>query len=78
MLLSVRNLHTHHYTPVTNAVSCQDLKTKLGIATELRDNIDTWCQHGYTAFLAKLIPVFLHVLEGTPSFISNSPEQVRE
>ncbi|KAF2455722.1 hypothetical protein BDY21DRAFT_71272 [Lineolata rhizophorae] len=56
--------------------SNHDIKAKLQYATDLRDNIELWCQGDmYKVFLQKLMPVFLNVLDGQPVFISNLPEQ---
>ncbi|TKA61787.1 hypothetical protein B0A55_12420, partial [Friedmanniomyces simplex] len=53
-----------------------DAKTKSGLLTELRDNIDSWCQGGnYAPFLAKFVPIFLAILQGPAVFTSTSPEQ---
>lgn len=55
-----------------------DLKVKLSIATELRDNIDQLCNGmSYLIFLKKLIPVFIKLLDGPPVFTTISWEQVR-
>ena len=57
-----------------------DIKSKCITATEIRDNLDMWCQAGssmYGFFLEKAIPVFLKLLDGKPVFDSNLPEQVR-
>ena len=59
-------------------ISRVDLKTKVIAATELRDQVDLWCQgQTYTYFLSKFVPVLLKLLDGQPVFISTSPEQVR-
>ncbi|KAK5116206.1 hypothetical protein LTR62_008532 [Meristemomyces frigidus] len=53
-----------------------DLKAKGGLLTELRDNIDSWCQgSSYAIFLAKFMPILLDILSGPPVFTSTSPEQ---
>ncbi|KAK3679879.1 transcription-associated protein 1 [Recurvomyces mirabilis] len=53
-----------------------DVKTKGILLTELRDNIDIWCQGGsYSVFLDKFVPALLSILSGPPVFISTSPEQ---
>ncbi|KAK7561566.1 hypothetical protein IWX47DRAFT_824151 [Phyllosticta citricarpa] len=53
-----------------------DLKSKTGVATDIRDNIEQCCSGStYHVFLEKFIPVFLKLLEGQPVFISTSPEQ---
>ncbi|KAF2663337.1 hypothetical protein BT63DRAFT_380282 [Microthyrium microscopicum] len=55
-----------------------DLKTRGNVATEIRDNLDVWCQSGsplYSAFLEKSIPVLLKILDSPPVFDSTSPEQ---
>jgi hypothetical protein len=58
-------------------MSCADLKLKLNVATELRDNIDQLCNGPtYTLFLKKLIPIFVKLLEGPPVFTSTSWEHV--
>ena len=54
-----------------------DLKAKGVALTEIRDQIESWCQAPtYTPFLAKFIPIFLDILSGPPAFTSNSPEQI--
>jgi transformation/transcription domain-associated protein len=54
-----------------------DLRTKGTQAIDIRDNIENYCQGPqYAVFLTHLVPVFLKVLEGSPVFISTSPEQV--
>jgi transformation/transcription domain-associated protein len=58
-------------------ISRVDLKTKVIAATELRDQVDLWCQsQNYTYFLSKFVPVLLKLLDGQPVFISTSSEQV--
>ena len=55
-----------------------DLQKKFHLATELRDNIDLFCQGStYAIFLKKLWPVFQKILEGPPAFMSASLEHVR-
>ena len=55
-----------------------DLKTKGNLAVEIRDNIESYCQGPqYATFLNHFVPVFLKILDGSPVFISVSPEQVR-
>lgn len=55
-----------------------DLKVKLNIATEIRDNIDQLCTgSSYHTFLEKLVPVFRKLLEGPPVFMSLAWEHVR-
>jgi transformation/transcription domain-associated protein len=56
-----------------------DIKTKPTVATEIRDNLESWCQSNtplYALFLQKAIPVFLKILDGPPVFNSTAPEQV--
>jgi transformation/transcription domain-associated protein len=54
-----------------------DIKLKSNVAFELRDNIEMYCQPAsYGAFLAKFVPIFMNLLDGEPSFMSNAPEQV--
>lgn len=54
-----------------------DLRTKGTLAIDIRDNIETYCQgQQYGAFLNQFVPVFLRILDGSPVFISTSPEQV--
>lgn len=54
-----------------------ELKVKYNLATELRDNIDSFCVGAsYAIFLKKLVPVFMKLLEGPPVFTSTSWEQV--
>jgi len=54
-----------------------DIKSKGSLLTELRDNLDGWCQGSqYNAFLSKLLPIFITILtEGKPVFTSTGPEQ---
>ncbi|KAL8839523.1 MAG: hypothetical protein Q9176_004384 [Flavoplaca citrina] len=53
-----------------------DVKQKLSVATDLRDNIDLLCNGpSYAPFLKKLVPVFTKLLEGQPVFTSTSWEQ---
>ena len=54
-----------------------DSQKKFHLATELRDNIDLFCQGStYAVFLKKLWPVFQKMLEGPPAFMSASFEHV--
>ncbi|KAL9103081.1 MAG: hypothetical protein Q9163_001848 [Psora crenata] len=54
------------------------LSQKLNTAIELRDNIDLLCSgHSYPAFLKKLVPVFMKLLEGTPVFVTNAEHKLR-
>lgn len=54
-----------------------ELKLKFHIAQELRDSIDFFTQGSqYPAFLKKMIPIFLKLLDSPPVFISTSWEQV--
>ena len=54
-----------------------ELKVKLNVATELRDNIESLCNGPtYPLFLKKMLPVFTKLLEGPPVFTSISWEQV--
>lgn len=54
-----------------------DLKVKLNIAIEIRDNIDQLCTaSSYNTFLEKLVPVFMKLLEGPPVFMSLALEHV--
>ena len=54
-----------------------ELKTKLNIAIELRDNIETLCSGvNYVTALPKLWPIFKQVLQGEPAFSSTSLEHV--
>ncbi|KAK5166740.1 transcription-associated protein 1 [Saxophila tyrrhenica] len=54
-----------------------DLKTKGALLTEIRDQIESWSQPStYPTFLSKMLPVFVDILSGSPSFTSNSPEQI--
>ncbi len=54
-----------------------DLKTKGALLTEIRDQIESWTQPStYTTFLTKMVPIFVDILSGSPSFTSNSPEQI--
>lgn len=54
-----------------------DLRVKSTQAIDIRDNIESYCQGPqYSAFLNHLVPVFLKILDGSPVFISTSPEQV--
>ena len=54
-----------------------DLKAKGALLTELRDQIESWCQQQtYGTFLEKFVPIFLDILSGSPAFTSHSPEQI--
>ncbi|TID23090.1 hypothetical protein E2P81_ATG02207 [Venturia nashicola] len=54
----------------------QETRMKLQAATELRDQVDFYCQgQSYPHFLSKTVPVLLKLLDGQPVFISTSPEQ---
>lgn len=54
-----------------------DLKVKLNIAIEIRDNIDQLCTgSSYYTFLEKLVPVFMKLLEGPPVYMSLAWEHV--
>ncbi|TKX26698.1 transcription-associated protein [Elsinoe australis] len=56
--------------------SSTDVKTKFGLLADIRDGIDHYCQgSSYTTFLKKFIPIFTSILDGSPVFISTSPEQ---
>ncbi|WPG98564.1 Hypothetical protein R9X50_00135600 [Acrodontium crateriforme] len=53
-----------------------DVKAKGTLLTELRDQLEGWCQpSSYGTFLQKFIPIFLQILSGAPVFTSTSPEQ---
>ncbi|KAI9769878.1 MAG: hypothetical protein M1839_003575 [Geoglossum umbratile] len=52
-----------------------EIKLKVSIAAELRDSIDLFQGAAYPSFLAKLMPVFMQLLQGKPVFISTSAEQ---
>ncbi|KAF2111319.1 hypothetical protein BDV96DRAFT_190671 [Lophiotrema nucula] len=53
-----------------------DLRTKGNQAVDIRDNIESYCQGAqYVKFMENLVPVFLRILDGSPVFISTSPEQ---
>ncbi|KAH0562572.1 hypothetical protein GP486_002747 [Trichoglossum hirsutum] len=52
-----------------------EIKLKVSIASELRDSIDLFQGPAYPKFLAKLMPVFMQLLQGKPVFISTSAEQ---
>ncbi len=55
-----------------------DIKAKVEAATTIRDNLDHYTTGQiYPAFLKKLMPVFLDILRGAPTFQSTSYEQVR-
>lgn len=44
---------------------------------DIRDNIEQYCQGAqYAQFMNALVPAFLKILDGSPVFISTSPEQV--
>lgn len=44
---------------------------------EIRDNIESYCQGAlYAQFMNALVPAFMKILDGSPVFISTSPEQV--
>ena len=54
-----------------------ELKNKGALLTELRDQIETFCQPPtYGSFLEKFVPIFLDILSGSPVFTSNTPEQI--
>ena len=55
-----------------------DTKTKVNIATEVRDSIDGLCQPPamYNRFLSKLWPVFKNILAGEPEFKATSLEHL--
>ena len=54
-----------------------DLKSKGLLLTELRDQIESWCQPPtYANFLEKFVPIFIDILSGSPVFISDSPQQI--
>ncbi|CAI6307238.1 unnamed protein product [Periconia digitata] len=56
--------------------SNSDMRVKSIQLTEIRDNIESFCQGPqYGVFLNHLIPIFLKILDGPPVFISTSPEQ---
>lgn len=80
--------HSHSLNSIANsrgneclrlyADSVADLKVKLNIAIEIRDNIDQLCTgSSYYTFLEKLVPVFMKLLEGPPVFMSLAWEHVR-
>ncbi|KAF2153530.1 hypothetical protein K461DRAFT_321169 [Myriangium duriaei CBS 260.36] len=53
-----------------------DVRTKCSHLSEIRDGIDHYCQGPtYPTFLKKLVPAFMNILDGSPVFISTSPEQ---
>lgn len=57
-------------------LSCVDLKGKCVAATELRDNVELFCQgQSYAGFLQRSVPIFLRILDGPPNFVSTSLEQ---
>lgn len=54
----------------------KDLKSRCQGATELRDNVDLFCQgQSYVTFLERAVPILLRILDGPPHFISTSAEQ---
>ena len=54
-----------------------DLKARANLVEQIRDNFESYGQGPqYAAFLNHFVPVFLKILDGPPSFTSNSPEQV--
>lgn len=54
-----------------------DLKSRAAAANEVKDTVEQWAQSSqFPALLARLIPACLKLLDGAPSFISTSPEQV--
>lgn len=64
---------------IHSSQACSDIKKKFQLATELRDEFDQWVQGGQLApFLTRFVPIFLKQLEGPPSFITTSTEQVWE
>ncbi|KAH0547803.1 hypothetical protein FGG08_000060 [Glutinoglossum americanum] len=52
-----------------------EIKLKVSIAAELRDSIDIFQGQTYPTFLAKLMPIFMQLLQSKPVFISTSAEQ---
>lgn len=54
-----------------------DFRTREGIATEIRDNLETLAPPVFRPFLEKLFPVFRDTLRGEPVFDSFSWEHVR-
>ncbi|KAK5071536.1 transcription-associated protein 1 [Lithohypha guttulata] len=56
----------------------QDVKYKAGVASELRDSVESLCTPPptYSKFLSKLWPVFKKILEGKPDFSPNTAEHV--
>ena len=54
------------------------LSQKYTLAIELRDNIEMLCSgSSYPAFLKKLMPVFMKLLEGPPVFVTNPEHKLR-
>jgi len=54
-----------------------DIKLKAKLATDLRDEFEQWVQAGqYAPFMTRLVPILLKQLDGPPSLITTSPEQV--
>ena len=61
-----------------NTNICKGLQQKLNTAIELRENIDLLCSgQNYSAFLKKLVPVFMKLLEGAPVFVTNTEHKLR-
>lgn len=54
-----------------------DARNRAEAATQLRDNLDVFTTGpNYVVFLRKVMPVFIHILNGPCIFQSNSHEQV--
>lgn len=55
-----------------------DIKLKVDAANSLRDSLEHYTSGQiYPAFLKKLVPIFVSILNGQPVFVSTSGEQVR-
>lgn len=54
-----------------------DAKTKAAVLLDLRDQIESLCQpNTVQSFLAKMVPVFMDLLSGSPVFEANTAEQL--
>lgn len=53
-----------------------DVKTKATVAVEIKEHVEQWSQSSqFPVFLDRFVPACLKILDGPPSFISNSPDQ---
>jgi hypothetical protein len=58
-------------------IAVADIRSRGTLAIDIRDSIESYCQGPqYATFLNHFVPVFLKILDGSPVFISTSPDQV--